>query len=1172
MSPSNHQRNRGGHWAGAGAGLLVMMLATTAVAVPLAGDPVTLVQPDGKQFVAVPGGDEWMNWVTHEGTLIVQDERGWWRYARVQNGTVHPTSTIVGRANPPRSAAATDEIAALAASAVRPREAVAPEPAPARTDGRTNRAVLVVLVEFTDQTFASTDAYWQSLVFGATGKTVRTYYDEVSAGAITITPAAETYGSANDGVVRVQLNYAHPNPGSTILDANRWITHDALVAADGVVNWAVLDTDSDGFLEANECHLVIVVAGHEAGRGPGYSPSVIGHRWALGFTSQPPQGGQYVPAPLLDGVSLGDYTAYAGYCQVGELHYTYPGTIGVPCHELGHDMGLPDLYDYTLMSDGIGGHGLMGYGCWGQAAGDANLGETPVHMCAWSKVQVGFVTETIASGNQDYTLMAAGLPGYNVIRVNTLDVNQYFLLENRQPFDALLASYDDGLYRWFSMTSGGVGGGGLAVWHIDESMPDQSNVQRKRVDLEEANEGLLGWSELDFRPPYPQDPTPYQGNRHHYYYASHVDTLHDQTTPSTKLYNGSRNYTSMTSVSAGAPAMKCFVALQPTTRAVEWITLLGGWQRDSAFAVAVDAMGNATVAGGTNSGDFPTTPGAYQTSVIGYGALFVTQFDAAGNLLRSTLFNTPGSSYAPTLYDVTLDNAGSPYLTGVAYEGLPTTAGAYDMTYNGGYSGSTWGDGYVTKFDASLSSLAYCTYVGGAAYDASWGIDVDSSGNAYLAGVTNSSNFPATLGSYGNSDIFVAKLNAAGSNLTYSRLMGAQWGTAKAVVVDGSGEAHITGEIYTNTLPVTTGAFDTTQSGSGYADAFMMRLDANGYTAYGTYLGGYHTDRARDLSLDANGYVTIVGDTGAADFPTTAGVVGPSPFGRSDVFVTRLHPTAYSGLDYSTYLGGPENDFCWGLCCAADGSAHVAGYEQFTDQDSNEGHVMTLRGDATAVDYAEYFGGLQRDEATDIARDPHGAFYVVGFTESSDFGTTPGAFDTTMDGASDGWVARVGWTPMLASMVVNVPDGGEVWRIGRQQTITWTSSGTVAYVVIELSRNGTAGPWETLYAMADNDGSETWTVTGPAASNCVIRITDYSTASLTDMSNGGFAIAVQGDLDGDGDIDFGDVAHMMQCMVGAGNSIAPPLPGQPDCGNSDLDDDGDVDLKDLAILQQAFTG
>jgi M6 family metalloprotease-like protein len=262
---------------------------------------------------------------------------------------------------------------------------------------------------------------------------------------VTLSPADESFGTANNGVVGwVNVGYEHPNTGGNIGTANRQLTADAITAADPYVDFSAYDTNSDGYVDPDELAVVVVVAGYERAYSPNYSPSVWGHKWSL-FGS--------VPAPAVDGVTVGDYHGgEGGYAQFGEIHRStvsngHQATMGIMVHELGHLVfGLPDLYDIDYSSSGIGAWGIMASGSWGRASSDSYSGQTPVLPSAWTKYDRGWVSASIASGT--ISIVAAGsvaaTSSNTVYKLDTGLSDEYFLVENRQP-----TGYDRGLERWF---------------------------------------------------------------------------------------------------------------------------------------------------------------------------------------------------------------------------------------------------------------------------------------------------------------------------------------------------------------------------------------------------------------------------------------------------------------------------------------------------------------------------------------------------------------------------------------------------------------------------------------------------------------------------------------------------------------------------------------------------
>ncbi len=162
---------------------------------------------------------------------------------------------------------------------------------------------------------------------------------------------------------------------------------------------------------------------------------------------------------------------------------------------------------------------------------------------------MGFLAPTVLGAGGTYSAVeASDAASCNAFKVPTSNPSQYFLIENRQ-----LTGFDSGLYRWFWFTSGGAGGGGLAIWHVDESKANNTDETHKKVDLEEANEGIVGHSELDYNDN--------RGNRHHYYYSSHITLFDDATTPNTRLYDGSSTAIAVSDVSAAGATMSFLLSM-----------------------------------------------------------------------------------------------------------------------------------------------------------------------------------------------------------------------------------------------------------------------------------------------------------------------------------------------------------------------------------------------------------------------------------------------------------------------------------------------------------------------------------------------------------------------------------------------------------------------------------
>ncbi len=358
--------------------------------------------------------------------------------------------------------------------------------------------------------------------------------------------------------------------------------------------------------------------------------------------------------------------------------------------------------------------------------------------------------------------------------------------------------------------------------------------------------------------------------------------------------------------------------------ALIYSTFLGGEGYDEGSGLALDDAGNATLIGLTGSPDFPTTPGAFDTTINGDGDAFVARLNAAGDdLIYSTFLGGNTDDFG---HSVALDPAGRATVTGDTLSGnFPTTPGAFDTTHNG------LQDVFVTRLNVSGSNLLFSTYLGGNDYDNPTSVVLDGAGNAALLGYTSSTNFPTTPGAFdtgynGSGDAFVARLNNAGDALIYSTFFGgsgAEHLTGDSLASDAAGNVAFAGGTSSPDLPTTPGAFDS--SFNGLVDAFVGRLNAAGNDLlYSTFMGGVNWDSAYGLELDAAGNTTLTGFTSSYNFPTTPGAFDTGFNSVADVFVSRLN-AAGSDLLYSTFLGGGNDDHGYGLALGDSEDAYVAG-------------------------------------------------------------------------------------------------------------------------------------------------------------------------------------------------------------------------------------------------------
>ncbi|MCP4583861.1 MAG: hypothetical protein GY839_19800 [candidate division Zixibacteria bacterium] len=441
-------------------------------------------------------------------------------------------------------------------------------------------------------------------------------------------------------------------------------------------------------------------------------------------------------------------------------------------------------------------------------------------------------------------------------------------------------------------------------------------------------------------------------------------------------------------------------------------TYLGGGNDDWALAIAVDGSGSAYVTGISYSSDFPTV-NPYDASLNGVHDVFVTKLSPAGNSLTYSTYL--GGSDSESAIGIAVDGSGNAYVIGETFSSDFPTVNPYDGSYNGGAY-----DAFVTKLSSAGDSLTYSTYLGGDGYDIGWGIAVDSSGSAYVTGYTDATDFPMVNpydgSSDGDFDAFVTKFSPAGDSLTYSTYLGGSSDNdcGQGIAVDGSGSAYVTGVTWSSDFP-TVNPYD--GSLNGLRDAFVTKLSPAGNSlTYSTYFGGDDIDEGFAIAVDGSGSAYVTGWTQSNDFPTVNPYNG-SFSGIGDVFVTKLSPAGNS-LTYSTYLGGSSGpDFGYAIAVDGSGSAYVTGKTRSNDfptvnpYDGNldgfsDVFVTMLSPAGNSLTYSTYLGGSSDDEGFSVTVDGSGSAYVTGWTQSSDFPTTPGAYNTTYIANEDVFVAK----------------------------------------------------------------------------------------------------------------------------------------------------------------------
>jgi uncharacterized protein (TIGR03437 family) len=464
----------------------------------------------------------------------------------------------------------------------------------------------------------------------------------------------------------------------------------------------------------------------------------------------------------------------------------------------------------------------------------------------------------------------------------------------------------------------------------------------------------------------------------------------------------------------------------------DYSTYLGGGADEGATAIAVDAAGNTYITGETQSTNFPVS-GPFQATRRSERDAFVAKLNPAGtSLVYTTYLGGTGDDRGN---GIAVDSAGNAYVAGTTASTNFPTQSPLRGTYGGGSS-----DAFVAKLDPAGSALVYSTYLGGSARDAGNAIALDGSGAAYVAGDTESDNFPTQAplqGARGSgtcrndffgwvftnpcADAFVSKLNPAGSALVYSTYVGGaktapdQSGVDRAwgIAVDSAGAAYITGETSSERFP-TQGPVQAAFGGN--VDAFVAKLNAAGSAlVYSTYLGGSGLDYGLGIAAGGSGNAFVTGHTTSLNFPAVDALQAVSG-GRDDAFVTQVSAAGSSWV-YSTYLGGSADDQANAIAVDASGGAVVTGFtvsDNFPRMNapqplrggSTDGFVSRLAPAGNALTISTYFGGAAGDTGQALALSGSGVV-IAGGTSSNDLFVSAGAVQLARAGGSDAFVAKI---------------------------------------------------------------------------------------------------------------------------------------------------------------------
>lgn len=466
-------------------------------------------------------------------------------------------------------------------------------------------------------------------------------------------------------------------------------------------------------------------------------------------------------------------------------------------------------------------------------------------------------------------------------------------------------------------------------------------------------------------------------------------------------------------------AAALFLAIQPlawTAPAQLFASTLGGSQWDTVRALTADSAQNIYVVGETYSPDFPGPSSISRLS----GDAFLVKIDPTGaHILFAVILS--GSGY-DSARGVAVDSSGNIYVTGVTSSSdFPTTSGSYQRTL--GSPG--FNDAFVVKINSS-GSIVYSTYLGGNSNDTGSAIAIDSAGAAYIAGSTDSTNFPTSGAPQshtgGSTDCFVSKLNPAGSALLYSTYLGGESiDLCRSIAVDSTGAAFVTGTTKSAGFPV---ASPLQNALNGSSDAFLTKLNPSGAQfVFSTYLGGEGMEDGNVVRLDSAGVAYVGGDTGSVGFPVTAGAYQNQSKGLYDGFVCGIANNGSSIL-FATYYGGSGTDSINDLFIAQNGRIVVTGQTASSDlplatplQGSFGGtfdaFAAVLGPGAGELFFSTYLGGGGDDRGNAIAPFGAGQFVFGGQILAGSVASVSQLYGATPSSQYDGFVSAIAYEQPL---------------------------------------------------------------------------------------------------------------------------------------------------------------
>ncbi|MCC6484576.1 MAG: M6 family metalloprotease domain-containing protein [Armatimonadetes bacterium] len=530
-----------------------------AAAVVANDDPIQITQPNGKVFTAHIYGDETQGWIeTSDGYTILPRPLSppdpanpfarEWVYADGTSGRqIHamdatanpdvvvdpdkaPPSGLEKHLRPPKKKDHKSEVASLPSVLAGLNGSHLATWTPTPVSG--SRQLLIILVNFADRALTTTANDWNDAIFSTTPgvKSVANFYKDNSFGTLSVSPYAHTQAGNPAGIVTVTISNNHPDYADNYTKATEapWLKA-ALAAAAPFVDYSTMDSNNDGVISQSECVIYFIPAGYDAS-GSSKHPNVWAHAWS----------GNEV---TVDGKTL-QHWAMNG--ELNDASRRHP--MGVIAHELGHQMcGLPDLYDPDYKNNGLGGFSLMSFGSWGKADADTDSGETPVAMDAWCREYLGWSTVRIpgSSGPVSFPPPLDTTNSPLKIVKPSASTTEYFLVENRYP-----KSWDLGLEKYLGKNWGGA----LLIEHVDNNIGSPANNDIN-LYVTGQHQGVVAVEATTTNGSILSVPPANQGTIDDVFFDPQNSTFLNSTTPSSKLYDGTKTDLGLCDISAKAEVM-----------------------------------------------------------------------------------------------------------------------------------------------------------------------------------------------------------------------------------------------------------------------------------------------------------------------------------------------------------------------------------------------------------------------------------------------------------------------------------------------------------------------------------------------------------------------------------------------------------------------------------------